>query len=126
MAVTQPALSAAQVAHISELLAQIDFPALLATLPTNDTQAVSLIGNGADQIVGGPRTYLLQHFNALGEFYRRAAQRHLLLVLWWDRHRARPPRLLTQHPKNYVNFCLELCARSRMRVRRRRKEAPKW
>ncbi|MEU1448590.1 hypothetical protein [Streptomyces mirabilis] len=43
-----------------------------------------MIGNGADRIVGDPRKYLLEHFNALREFYRVASQRHLLLVLWWD------------------------------------------
>lgn len=78
------ALSAAQVTRVSELLGQIDFPAVLARLPTEDTKAASLIGHGADKIVGGPRTYLLGHFNALREFYLAASQRHLLLVLWWD------------------------------------------
>ncbi|MFI7359945.1 DUF1877 family protein [Streptomyces avidinii] len=78
------ALSAAQVARVSELLWQIDFPALLAALPTDETEAASLIGDGADRIAGGPRKYLLGHFNALREFYRDAAQRQLLLVLWWD------------------------------------------
>jgi hypothetical protein len=78
------ALSAAQVARASELLGQIDFLAVLAGLPTDDTEAASLIGHGADKIVGGPRKYLLGHFNALREFYLAASQRHLLLVLWWD------------------------------------------
>ncbi|KOU22722.1 hypothetical protein ADK52_20030 [Streptomyces sp. WM6372] len=78
------ALSATQVARVSELLWQIDFPALLATLPADETEAASLIGDGAERIVGGPRKYLLGHFNALREFYREASQRHLLLVLWWD------------------------------------------
>ncbi|MFD9575370.1 DUF1877 family protein [Streptomyces sp. NPDC059982] len=78
------ALSAAQVARVSDLLWQIDFPALLAALPADETEAASLIGDGADRIVGGPRKYLLGHFNALREFYRDASQRRLLLVLWWD------------------------------------------
>ncbi|MDQ0828190.1 hypothetical protein QF032_000034 [Streptomyces achromogenes] len=78
------ALSAGQVARVSELLGQIDFPAVLAGLPTDDSEAASLIGPGADKIVGGPRKYLLRHFNALREFYLAASQRHLLLVLWWD------------------------------------------
>lgn len=53
------ALSAAQVARLAELLGQIDFPALLAALPTDEAEAASLIGNGADKIVGGPKRYLL-------------------------------------------------------------------
>ncbi|MFI8232717.1 hypothetical protein ACIGDI_28200 [Streptomyces sp. NPDC085900] len=36
------ALSAAEVARVSELLGQIDFPAVL---PTKDTEAASLIGH---------------------------------------------------------------------------------
>ncbi|MER5281008.1 hypothetical protein ABT025_35480 [Streptomyces sp. NPDC002809] len=78
------ALSATQVARVSELLWQIDLPALLAALPTDETEAASLIGHGSARIVGGPRKYLLGHFNALREFYRDASQRHLLVVLWWD------------------------------------------
>ncbi|WP_427164083.1 DUF1877 domain-containing protein [Streptomyces sp. C1-1] len=78
------ALCAAQVARVSELLGHIDFPAVLAGLPTQDTEAASLIGHGADKIAGGPRKYLLGHFNALREFYLAASQQHLLLVLWWD------------------------------------------
>ncbi|MFJ4832472.1 DUF1877 domain-containing protein [Streptomyces sp. NPDC088747] len=78
------ALLEAQVDRVSELLGQIDFSAVLAVLPTEDTEAASLIGHGADKIVGGPRKYLLGHFNALHEFYLAASQRHLLLVLWWD------------------------------------------
>ncbi|MFD7560749.1 DUF1877 family protein [Streptomyces sp. NPDC059835] len=77
-------LSAAQVAHVSELLGQIDFPALLATLPDDESQAAALIGNDADSIVGGPRKYLLGHFDSLREFYRDASRRRLLVVLWWD------------------------------------------
>ncbi|MGW2835831.1 DUF1877 domain-containing protein [Streptomyces sp. NPDC001286] len=76
------ALSAAQVARVSELLGQIDLPAVLASLPTEDTEAASFIGHGANKIVGGLRKYLLGHFNALREFYLGASQRHLLLVLW--------------------------------------------
>lgn len=78
------ALSAAQVARVAELLGQIDFPALLAALPTDEAEAASLIGNGADKIVGGPKKYVLGHFNALRTFYRAASQRQLLIVLWWD------------------------------------------
>jgi hypothetical protein len=78
------ALSAAQVARVAELLGQINFPALLAVLPTDEAEAASLIGNGADKIVGGLRKYLLEHFDAMREFYRGASQRQLLVVLWWD------------------------------------------
>ncbi|MEU9321918.1 DUF1877 domain-containing protein [Streptomyces sp. NPDC048295] len=76
------ALSAAQVARVAELLGQIDFP---APLPTDDTEAAALIrSNGADKIVGGPKKYLLGHFDAVREFYRGASQRQHLVVLWWD------------------------------------------
>jgi uncharacterized protein DUF1877 len=78
------ALSAAEVARTAELLGQIDFPALLAALPADEAEAASLIGNGADKIVGGPKKYVLRHFNALREFYRAASRRQLLVVLWWD------------------------------------------
>jgi hypothetical protein len=72
------------VARAAELLGQIDFPAFLAALPADEAEAASLIGNGADKIVGGPKAYLLEHFNAMREFYRCASQRQLLVVLWWD------------------------------------------
>ncbi|MFJ8085284.1 DUF1877 domain-containing protein [Streptomyces sp. NPDC096205] len=78
------ALATAQVAHVSELLAQIDMPILLAALPTDDSEAASVIGHGADQITGGPRSHLLKHFTALRDFYLDAARRQLLVVLWWD------------------------------------------
>ncbi|MFD9777798.1 DUF1877 domain-containing protein [[Kitasatospora] papulosa] len=78
------ALSAPQVARVSELLGQINMPALLDALPTDDREAGSLIGHEATKITGGPRAYLLRHFNALRDFYLDAAKRHLLVVLWWD------------------------------------------
>ncbi|MEV7817436.1 DUF1877 domain-containing protein [Streptomyces flaveolus] len=78
------ALTTAQVARVGDLLAQIDMPVRLAALPSDDSEAASVIGHGADQITGGPRGYLLKHFTALRDFYRVAAQRHLLVVLWWD------------------------------------------
>ncbi|GGY16029.1 DUF1877 domain-containing protein [Streptomyces anandii] len=78
------ALSAAQVDRVAELLGGIDFPAVLAVLPTDEAEAAALIGNGVDKIVGGPKKYLLRHFNALRQFYRGASQRQLLVVLWWD------------------------------------------
>lgn len=71
-------------ARVAELLGQIDFPALLAALPPDEAQAASLIGKGANKIVGGPKPYLVKHFNAMREFYRGASQRQLLVVLWWD------------------------------------------
>lgn len=78
------ALSEAQVTRAADLLGQIDFPAILASLPTDETEVASLIGNGADKIIGGSKEYLLGHFNAMREFYRGASQRQLLVVLWWD------------------------------------------
>ncbi|MFG2331713.1 DUF1877 domain-containing protein [Streptomyces sp. NPDC048604] len=78
------ALSASEVVRVSELLGRIDMPALLSALPSGDLEAGSLIGHGADQLTGGPREYLLKHFNALRDFYFDAATCHLLVVLWWD------------------------------------------
>ncbi|WP_328390064.1 DUF1877 domain-containing protein [Streptomyces sp. NBC_00400] len=77
-------LSAVQAARVAELLMRMNMPTMLAALPADDAQAASLIGHGADQIVGDPRKYLLKHFHALREFYLGASQRHLLIVLWWD------------------------------------------
>ncbi|MFD9355670.1 hypothetical protein [Streptomyces sp. NPDC060031] len=70
--------------RVSDLLGRIDFPAILATLPADEAEAASLIGHGAEGIVGGLRMYLIQHFDALREFYRAAAQRRLILAVWWD------------------------------------------
>ncbi|MEU6245765.1 DUF1877 family protein [Streptomyces sp. NPDC047024] len=81
---TPTSLSSTRVARVSELLDQIDIHALLATLPTDDHEAAALIGHGADHITGGPREYVLNHFDALRDFYRDAAKRQLLVVLWWD------------------------------------------
>ncbi|WP_418960295.1 DUF1877 domain-containing protein [Streptomyces tritici] len=77
-------LSAAQVARVAELLGQIDMPSLVAGLPADGRAAASLIGHGADLIVGGPGPYVLKHFEALRDFYRDAARRELVVVLWWD------------------------------------------
>ncbi|MGW3328886.1 DUF1877 family protein [Streptomyces virginiae] len=76
-------LDASQVARVSELLGQIDMSALLAALPADDRDAASLIGQVGPLTVG-PRAYLLEHFNALRDFYADAAGRHLHVVLWWD------------------------------------------
>ncbi|GGV24826.1 hypothetical protein GCM10010277_05340 [Streptomyces longisporoflavus] len=81
---TPTALSEARVARVADLLDQIDFPAILAGLPRNERKAARLIGHGASEIIGGPRAYLRPHFEALRVFYRGAAQRGLLVVLWWD------------------------------------------
>ncbi|GAA2819177.1 hypothetical protein GCM10019017_76660 [Streptomyces showdoensis] len=78
------ALSAAQVAQVAEVVERIDFPALLATLPEDESEAASLIGEGAEGIVGGVRRYVREHFDALRAFYRAASQRQFLVVLWWD------------------------------------------
>ncbi|MFE5614078.1 DUF1877 domain-containing protein [Streptomyces sp. NPDC056524] len=76
-------LGISQVAHVSELLGQISMPVLLAALPADERDAGSLIGQ-VGAITGGLREYLLEHFNALRDFYLDAAKRHLLVVLWWD------------------------------------------
>ncbi|WP_202121490.1 DUF1877 domain-containing protein [Streptomyces sp. BA2] len=81
---TPTALTAPAVVHIAGVLDQIDFPAALASLPVDETEAALLIGHGAQEIVGGARRYLEQHFKALRDFYRGAAQQRLLVVLWWD------------------------------------------
>jgi hypothetical protein len=78
------ALFPEQVARLAELLGQIDLPTVLAGLPADSAEAASVIGCGADKIVGGPRKYLVGHFSALREFYAEAALRHLHVVLWWD------------------------------------------
>ncbi|MFG2990004.1 hypothetical protein ACGFZK_12085 [Streptomyces sp. NPDC048257] len=59
-------------------------PVLLAALPADERDAESLIGQMGGPITGGLRAYLLEHFNALRTFYLDAAERHLLVVLWWD------------------------------------------
>ncbi|MFE5326144.1 DUF1877 domain-containing protein [Embleya sp. NPDC056575] len=81
---TPTALSAAQVADVAQLLARIHISALLALLPVDDREAGSLIGHGADRIIGGPKAYLRTHFDALREFYLDAARRQLFIVLWCD------------------------------------------
>ncbi|MCX4804326.1 hypothetical protein OG594_22225 [Streptomyces sp. NBC_01214] len=58
-------------------------PALLAALPADEREAGSLIGQ-VGPVAGGLKAYLLEHFNALRDFYLDAAERHLLVVLWWD------------------------------------------
>ncbi|MGA5198272.1 DUF1877 domain-containing protein [Streptomyces exfoliatus] len=76
-------LGVSQVACVSELLGQIDMPVLLATLPADERDAASLIGQ-VGSIAEGLRAYLLEHFNALRDFYLDAAKRHLHVVIWWD------------------------------------------
>ncbi|MFF3213992.1 DUF1877 domain-containing protein [Streptomyces sp. NPDC002886] len=81
---TPTGLGVSEVARVSELLGQIDMPALLAALPADERDAESSIGQMGGPITGGSRAYLLEHFNALRNFYLDAAKRHLLVVLWWD------------------------------------------
>lgn len=69
---------------LPKLLGHIDLLASLSGLPTDDTEAASLIGRGTDKIVGDPWKYLPGHFNALHAFCLAASQRHTLLVLQWD------------------------------------------
>ncbi|MDQ0955727.1 hypothetical protein QFZ24_009650 [Streptomyces phaeochromogenes] len=49
------ALSAAQVAYVSALLGQIDMPAQLPAVPTDDREARAVISHGTDQLTGSPR-----------------------------------------------------------------------
>ncbi|MFJ3876664.1 DUF1877 domain-containing protein [Streptomyces sp. NPDC090077] len=77
-------LGVSGVARVSALLGQIDMPLLLAALPADEREAESSIGLAGGSITGGLRPYLLGHFNALRDFYTEAAERHLLVVLWWD------------------------------------------
>ncbi|MGW2554490.1 hypothetical protein [Streptomyces sp. NPDC001635] len=56
------------------MLDHIDVPSLLAALPTDELEAGHLIAHGADHIIGGPREYLLIHFDALCDFYLDAAK----------------------------------------------------
>ncbi|GAA0325471.1 hypothetical protein GCM10010302_75740 [Streptomyces polychromogenes] len=53
-------------------------------MPADERDAASLIGHVGSPITGGLRPYLLEHFNALRNLYLDAAERHLLVVLWWD------------------------------------------
>ncbi|MFE7594142.1 DUF1877 domain-containing protein [Kitasatospora sp. NPDC057512] len=78
------ALSAVQVARVSALLGEIGMQAILTDLSNDHSNAASLIGHGAEGIIGGPTEYLLGHFRALHEFYEEASRRNLLVVLWWD------------------------------------------
>jgi hypothetical protein len=81
---TPSALAATEVVRVSALLGEIDMQAILSVLPADGREAGSMIGLGAEEITGGPKAYLLNHFNALRAFYEEAAQRSLLVVLWWD------------------------------------------
>ncbi|MET9467693.1 DUF1877 domain-containing protein [Streptomyces sp. NPDC006544] len=81
---TPTGLGVSEVARVSELLGQIYMPVLLAALPADERDAESSIGQMGGPITGGLRAYLLEHFNALRNFYLDAAKRHLLVVLWWD------------------------------------------
>ncbi|MEE1670293.1 hypothetical protein ACWDR2_30960 [Streptomyces sp. NPDC003631] len=56
------------------MLDQVDVPSLLAALPTDELEAGHLIAHGANHIIGGPREYLLIHFDALCDFYLDAAK----------------------------------------------------
>ncbi|MDN3027301.1 DUF1877 domain-containing protein [Streptomyces sp. S.PB5] len=49
------ALSAQQAARVAELLGEIDLPAVLAGLPSDDAEAGQVIGHGAEKIVGPTR-----------------------------------------------------------------------
>lgn len=78
------ALSSVTVAHVSAILGEIDIQAIMESLPVDDSDAGTLIGHGAESIVGGPRKYLVGNFSALRKFYEEASRRGILIVLWWD------------------------------------------
>lgn len=65
------ALSAAQ-AHVSALLGQIDMPALLPAVPTDDREARAVISHGTDQLTGSPREYLRRWLSSRGIRHRLA------------------------------------------------------
>ncbi|MER8186404.1 DUF1877 domain-containing protein [Kitasatospora sp. NPDC094015] len=75
-------LSPAAVVEIAALLAGIDLTAALAALPADDAEASALISTVG--LIRAPRDYLHRHFTALCAFYREAARRHLLVVVWRD------------------------------------------
>ncbi|MEU6310687.1 DUF1877 domain-containing protein [Streptomyces sp. NPDC047014] len=80
---TPTGLGVLEVAYVSALLNQIDISTLLTALPADEHEACSVVGQ-VGAISGGLRAYLLDHFNALRDFYRDAAERRLVVVLWWD------------------------------------------
>ncbi|CAL9328685.1 hypothetical protein [Streptomyces sp. enrichment culture] len=88
-------LATAQVVHVSALLAQIDMPVLLAALPTDDSEAASLIGHGADQITGGPRSVWVraQPHHRPGHCSRARLSRS-----WRQAHPKSPAVLCAAHP----------------------------
>ncbi|MFC8717890.1 DUF1877 domain-containing protein [Kitasatospora sp. NPDC057198] len=75
---TPTGLSPAGVAQVSTLLGEIDTQMIQ---PVLESAAGSRIGR---ELTGDRNEYLLGHFRALRDFYEGAAQRNLLVVLWWD------------------------------------------
>jgi hypothetical protein len=78
------ALEPVAVRRVSGLLGEIDLQAVLTVLPLDIREAGALIGHGAEGLVDGPKTYLMDHFDALREFYAGASQRGFAVVSWWD------------------------------------------
>jgi hypothetical protein len=78
------ALEPLAVRRVSGLLGEIDLQAVLTVLPLDIREAGALIGHGAEGLADGPRTYLMDHFEALREFYAGASERGLAVVSWWD------------------------------------------
>ncbi|MET7440591.1 hypothetical protein ACWERY_29870 [Streptomyces sp. NPDC004082] len=72
------------VRRVSGLLGEIDLQAVLAVLPLDMRGAGTLIGHAAEGLVDGPRTYLVDHFDALRAFYAEASKWGLAVVSWWD------------------------------------------
>jgi hypothetical protein len=77
------ALEPLAVRRVCGLLGEMDLQAVLEVLPL-DIEAGALIGHGAEGLGDGARTYLMDHFEALREFYAGASERGLAVVSWWD------------------------------------------
>lgn len=71
------------VADIAHGLDAIDLDTLLADLPRSPAAAAAVCGFGPD-FDGDVRAHLVQHFDALREFYRAAARRGQCVVVWID------------------------------------------
>ncbi|MCB5166515.1 YfbM family protein [Streptomyces bambusae] len=78
------AVTPVQVTRISDLLADIDLPSLLATRPADGPDLTARTVDRAYGSGGASEAYLLEHLDALRAFYREASRRRLHIVLWWD------------------------------------------
>ncbi|MFI6014744.1 DUF1877 family protein [Streptomyces sp. NPDC051243] len=76
-------LGPAAVTDIARRLDHIDLDAVLAHLPTATDDAAAACGFGRG-FRGDVRSYLVEHFRAMREFYRGAARRGQCVVVWTD------------------------------------------